>query len=1047
MTGVEGLRSALAGRYDIEREVGHGAMATVFLARDLRYDARKVAVKVLGAELAAALGRERFLREIDILARLNHPHILPLLDSGDAGGFLYYVMPFVEGESLRHRLERETQLPVGDALAIAREVALALDYAHRQGFIHRDVKPENILLSDGLALVADFGIARAVNQAAESDRLTGSGLSPGTPPYMSPEQASSGTVDSRCDIYALGCVLYELLAGQPPFPGPTVQAVLARHLADPVPPLRTVRPTVPVGVERAVFKALAKVPADRYATAGEFAAALAAPEVHERSRGLLRVMAIVSTAAAVVLVVWLAGRRWLLPSTGAPVDTTLYAVFPFERDSGLASFNEDQMLQDAMLRWSGVGIVDRPHMQEALPRGQVRLKSSGAQAIALQLGAGRYVLSELSRVGDSLRIHAAVYSTAARGPPIHEGTAKVALNVAQASSAFAQVADRLLFGDAGPGASLDLSMGTALRPARQAFELGLDSIYTWNLAAADSAFNAATRYDPQFAQALLWLALVRSWSSAAYPTWQSFAERASARRDRLSSRDGLLSEAMVALARGNAEHACGTWSRITNQDSNDFTAWYGLANCLSSDQAVLRDPASPHGWRFRTSYYRATRAYERAFQLLPSVHKALTAGSYGSVRRLLFTSGSVTRTGHEIPPDTMSFLAYPSWQGDTLAFVPHSAGSFSGESVVPKTMALAVQHERQLFHDIATAWVSAFPRSPEALEALAVSLELLGDRTALDTLLRARTFSTTSDERVRLAGTEVWMLVKFSAPFDSSGLRSAKILAESLLQRVDPSTSQQPVLLASLAALTGRAQLAADMSRARAFVEEWEVPAPIRETGGPLLAFAALGGPVDSLRALELRVEGAFQKRPMESTQEDDRMQWLGRPAALAFPHYRFGTLGELAGQGNYLLEAEAASLRSDTSSVRRIFADVKAARRMALAPDLTFDALYPEAWLLASLKDPRAAIAWLDPTLGTLSASAPQKFVDPANAGALVQAMALRADLAEQTGDHGTAAQWARVVSILWGGADAFLQPTVLRMLALAGEARVRAKSSHAAN
>ncbi|HMA42111.1 MAG TPA: serine/threonine-protein kinase, partial [Gemmatimonadales bacterium] len=158
MTGVEGLRGALAGRYDIEREVGHGAMATVYLARDLRYN-RRVAVKVLSRELAAALGAERFLREIDILAHLNHPHILPLLDSGDAGGFLFYVMPFVEGESLRHRLERETQLPIADALAITREVALALDYAHRQGFIHRDVKPENILLSDGLALVADFGIA------------------------------------------------------------------------------------------------------------------------------------------------------------------------------------------------------------------------------------------------------------------------------------------------------------------------------------------------------------------------------------------------------------------------------------------------------------------------------------------------------------------------------------------------------------------------------------------------------------------------------------------------------------------------------------------------------------------------------------------------------------------------------------------------------------------------------------------------------------------------------------------------------------------------
>src|SRR5512146_2360445 len=476
MTGVEGLRGALAGRYDIEREVGHGAMATVYLARDLRYN-RRVAVKVLSRELAAALGAERFLREIDILAHLNHPHILPLLDSGDAGGFLFYVMPFVEGESLRHRLDRETQLPIADALAITREVALALDYAHRQGFIHRDVKPENILLSDGLALVADFGIARAINQAADSDSLTGSGLSPGTPPYMSPEQASGRDVDSRCDIYALGCVLYELLAGQPPFPGPTAQAVLARHLADPVPPLRTVRTTVPVGVERAVFKALAKVPADRFATAGEFAAALAAPDVQE-GPNWRRSIAVTSVVGAVAVMVWLVSRNWPTGGAGAALYTTFYSVFPFERDSGLASFNEDQLLQDAMSKWTGVGVVDRPRLSEALPRNHSRLTVAEAAAAAERVGAGRFVLSQVSRVGDSLRVHSAVYSTVARGPPIHEGTTKVATNVEHTGPAFSQLAEHLLFGDPGPGARLDPSTGTASRPARQAFALGLDSIYT-----------------------------------------------------------------------------------------------------------------------------------------------------------------------------------------------------------------------------------------------------------------------------------------------------------------------------------------------------------------------------------------------------------------------------------------------------------------------------------------------------------------------------------------------------------------------------------------
>ncbi|HEU5218330.1 MAG TPA: serine/threonine-protein kinase, partial [Gemmatimonadales bacterium] len=212
------LQAFLADRYTIERELGRGGMATVYLARDLKHN-RPVAIKVLRPELAAVLGRDRFLREIAITAGLQHPHILALLDSGEAEGSLYYVMPFVAGESLRDRLERERQLPLDDALRITREVADALDYAHRQGLIHRDIKPENILLSDRHAMVADFGIARAVEQAG-GDKLTETGLAVGTPDYMSPEQAAgSADLDGRTDQYSLGCVLYEMLAGHPPFLG------------------------------------------------------------------------------------------------------------------------------------------------------------------------------------------------------------------------------------------------------------------------------------------------------------------------------------------------------------------------------------------------------------------------------------------------------------------------------------------------------------------------------------------------------------------------------------------------------------------------------------------------------------------------------------------------------------------------------------------------------------------------------------------------------------------------------------------------------------
>ena len=273
MTDIARLTAALADKYRIDHEIGAGGMATVYLAHDLKHD-RDVAIKVLHPDLGAALGGERFLSEIRTTARLQHPHILPLLDSGDADGLLYYVMPLVTGETLRARLEREKQLPIPEAVRIAREVASALDYAHRQNVIHRDIKPENSLLHDGQAIVADFGIALAV-QSAGGQRMTQTGLSLGTPQYMSPEQAmGERAIDARSDIYALGAVTYEMLTGAPPFTGVSVQAIAARVLSSDAEPPSRVRNTIPPHVEHAVLTALAKLPADRFESAKAFADAL-----------------------------------------------------------------------------------------------------------------------------------------------------------------------------------------------------------------------------------------------------------------------------------------------------------------------------------------------------------------------------------------------------------------------------------------------------------------------------------------------------------------------------------------------------------------------------------------------------------------------------------------------------------------------------------------------------------------------------------------------------------------------------------------------------
>ena len=326
------LSAALASQYRLERELGQGGMATVYLADDVKHG-RKVAIKVLRPELAAVIGADRFLSEIKTTANLQHPHILPLFDSGEADSYLYYVMPYVQGESLRDRLARDTQLSVGDATRIATEVADALDYAHRHGVIHRDIKPENILLHDGRALVADFGIALAASKAGS--RMTQTGMSLGTPSYMSPEQAmGERDIGARSDIYSLGAMTYEMLVGDPPFSGSTVQSIVAKVLTEkPIPPTR-LRDTVPPAVERAVLIALQKLPADRFATAKEFADALTdARAAADRAPMYAATVATAATRPApagrwgYVLgaagLLALLGAGWALTRRGAPTDGML----------------------------------------------------------------------------------------------------------------------------------------------------------------------------------------------------------------------------------------------------------------------------------------------------------------------------------------------------------------------------------------------------------------------------------------------------------------------------------------------------------------------------------------------------------------------------------------------------------------------------------------------------------------------------------------------------------------------------------------------------
>ena len=414
---LSALSAALADRYRLERELGHGGMATVYLAQDLKHD-RAVALKVLKPELAHALGPERFLREIQVTAQLDHPHILPLLDSGDAGGFLYYVMPYVQGETLRTRLTREKQLPLDDAFQIAAEVADALNYAHGQGIVHRDIKPENLLLAGRHVRVADFGIARAVT-AAGGDSLTATGVAIGTPAYMSPEQAGgSKDVDGRSDLYSLGCVLYEMLAGHPPFTGGTAHEILARHSMDAVPSLAAARPTVPEGLERAIATALAKVPADRFSTAAQFADALArrgssATVGAARSSRRVARLAVIAVAGMVTV----GGAILMLrPSPKAPgYARTAIAVLPLQNLSAqgphayFAGGLHDELLTQ-LSKVAALKVISRTSVM-----GYESTKTPLRQ-IASELGVGSVVEGSVQIEGSRLRVNVQLIDAATDAP-------------------------------------------------------------------------------------------------------------------------------------------------------------------------------------------------------------------------------------------------------------------------------------------------------------------------------------------------------------------------------------------------------------------------------------------------------------------------------------------------------------------------------------------------------------------------------------------------------------------------------------------------------
>jgi len=596
------LTAALQDRYAVDRQIGEGGMATVYLAEDRKHR-RAVAIKVLRPELAANLGAERFLREIELAAKLQHPHVLPVYDSGAADGILYYVMPFVEGESLRDRLKRDGQLPVGEAVRVAREVASALGYAHGHGIIHRDIKPENILLQGGHAVVADFGIARAIDRAGgggaspRGATLTGMGLAIGTPAYMSPEQATADEVDARSDQYSLGVVLYEMLAGQPAFSGTSVQSVITKNITGPRPKVRVVRRNVPEALERVLLTAMAKEPAERYATIGEFAEALAGAETEAARAPTWRSRAIVAATALLALA---GSGAWYMTARAArgPVmeEAERIAVLPFStRGAGVDEVMGEGMVDLMSTNLGGVGGIETVEPRTVLARwkkvgGEGGADLERALKVGADLDAGAVLLGSVVALGPKVRLSAELYSLAGAslGKASVDGPADSVLALVDGLSLALM---REIWRSNEPVPSLRLSgLTTGSIEAMKSYLRGEQFYRQSEFDSATAAYREAVEKDSTFALAHHRVAMSMGWIGN---YGDPVARKASAMAVQYSSRLPAKDRALLVgyqLFQDGSIAAVDSMRRYTAAYPRDVDGWYLLGESMYHMKHTVPQP-------------------------------------------------------------------------------------------------------------------------------------------------------------------------------------------------------------------------------------------------------------------------------------------------------------------------------------------------------------------------------------------------------------------------------------------------------------------------
>jgi serine/threonine protein kinase/tetratricopeptide (TPR) repeat protein len=874
---IEILRAALRGHYDLEREIGQGAFATVYLARDLKHE-RKVAIKVLHADPTSDTGELRFIREIRLLARLQHPNILPLHDSGHVESLLYYVMPYVSGETLRTKIDRERQMSPDVACTIARDVADALAYAHAQGVVHRDIKPENILLSGGHPILADFGIARVIGLAGVR-QLTRTGVgSPGTPAYMSPEQLiGEKELDGRSDTYSLGCVLFEMLIGRPPFTG---KEGFAKRFTEAPPSARALRRDLPIWIDTALSRALAREPRDRFGIASDFAAALCQPHPSERTprdrssqeerRDAIDAVARAAHAAAAAAGVagtvgqdkkassptmwtlpdaadfaprqstrgWLLRNRDRLLTVGAVLLITAIALLTASNSRTIrngfggaapdtARFIVIPSQNDAAPGISGVEPATQKLYEAFTAWKGLRLVSDAAVDEAMR-GEGRApaTLGEALQIARRLGAGKMIWTRGVGGSAhslraemfdVAEGASTgrfTLLDDSSGSHDFARAA--MLFAAIPSRASLaeDGDGLTTSFDAWTAYNRAHVALTEWNLTEAAKRFAQAAAADPGFPVADLWLAQVQAWTNPSGGDWRARAAKADL-DSRLPSQDHLMAQALLALADQRYPAACEAYRGLTSMRAVEFIGAYGLGECQALDSLVVPSASSASGWRFRSSYRAAAQAYMRALAIEPRAHSIF---SFGRLQRLIPASAARVRAGRSERPRSQIFVAYPSLEGpeDTLGFIPYPLSRFSNLPLSAiRTRNPALNANTEVLTQFTTNWIRRLPNDPAAFLARAEVLELSGD-------IGGEPFEQTEIvkalRQVR-ALTQDPQLVFYTTVrevwlrFKREEFGEARALADSLLNAHPHPTVSDAEALLPLAALTGKLEKTMELGR------------------------------------------------------------------------------------------------------------------------------------------------------------------------------------------------------------------------------------------